>query len=89
MTAGEEVAHCTGVGWLASYVERPGLFGHFLSPLDHCMSRQERGRRQCLYLHVLHCVFTILELNSYLVANANGHYSVFLLSQSPVDAGET
>lgn len=48
MTAGGEVAHCTGVGWLASYVERPGSFGHFLSPPDHYMSRQERGGSQCL-----------------------------------------
>lgn len=43
MTAVEGVARCTGVGWLASYVEKPGLFGHFLSPQGHCMSAEKGG----------------------------------------------
>lgn len=38
MSAGEEVAHCTAAGCLASYVEKPDLSGHFLSPRGHCMS---------------------------------------------------
>lgn len=41
-TAGGEVAHCTGVGWLASYVGRPGSFGQILSPLGHYMSTGKR-----------------------------------------------
>lgn len=62
MTAGEEVAHCTGVGWLASYVERPGSFGHFLSPLDHCMSRQER-EEDSVYTFA-YCTVSLLFLSS-------------------------
>lgn len=42
-TAGGEVAHCTGAGWLASYVEKSGSFGHFLSPQDHYMSGGKEG----------------------------------------------
>lgn len=38
MTAGGKVAHCTGECWLSSYVEKPDLFGLFLSPLGHYMS---------------------------------------------------
>lgn len=53
MTGGE-VAHCTGAGWLASYVETAGSFGHFLSPRGHCMSGGVGGERDLsLYFVVL------------------------------------
>lgn len=44
-----EVAHCTGAGWPASYVENPGLSGRFLSPLGHYMSRWNREPAKELY----------------------------------------
>lgn len=73
-----EVAHCTGAGWLASYVERAGSFGRFLSPRDRYMSswERERERRSPLYFLVV-VVFTpdqevwIISQNCWLV------YSLF------------
>ena len=49
-------ARCTG-GWLASYVEKAGSFGHFLSPRDHYLSRWSgRRRRLQIQIYLTHVV---------------------------------